>query len=76
MRKDEVYVVQHEYVLDDCDEGKFIGVYSTRVLAEQAVERSRQLPGFRDHPDDFFIDAYQLNEDHWTSGFVTDRPGN
>lgn len=68
-----VYVVQHEHpVLDgDAEEVKFIGVYSSREGAERAVERLRRAPGFVDWPEGFTIDAYRLDEDHWTEGFVT-----
>jgi hypothetical protein len=51
---------------DDCS---LIGVYSDRVKAEAAVERAKLLPGFRDYPDTFVVDPYELDEDHWTSGF-------
>jgi homoserine kinase type II len=65
-----VYVVQHSYEHAGRDEVKFIGVYSTRQSAEAAVERTRKLPGFREHPDDFHIDEYALDEDSWTEGFI------
>jgi hypothetical protein len=29
-------------------------------------------PGFRDHPDDFAFDAYELDVDHWKEGFKSD----
>jgi hypothetical protein len=51
---------------DDCS---LIGVYSTCQNAEAAIERAKVLPGFRDYPDYFLIDSYELNKDHWTSGF-------
>ncbi len=66
-----VFVVQHEYELADHDEVKFIGVYATREDAERAVERIKQQPGFRDFPDGFCIDDYEVGKDHWTEGFVT-----
>lgn len=71
----KVYIVHHEHLLDDCDEVKLIGVYSSEEMAERAVERCQELPGFREHPDGFHIDAYPRDEDHWTSGFMTARPG-
>jgi hypothetical protein len=71
----KVYIVHHEYLLDERNEVKLIGVYSSQEMAEHAVERFRGLPGFREHPDGFHIDAYPIDEDHWTSGFVTVRPG-
>jgi homoserine kinase type II len=39
--------------------------------ARKAVERVKDQPGFRDHPDGFVIDCYELNQDNWEQGFVT-----
>ena len=66
-----VFVVQHEHELDGCDEVKFIGVYSTKERARAAVDRAKPLSGFRDHPDGFSVDPYEVDMDHWTDGFVT-----
>ena len=67
-----VFVVQHEYERDGCAEGEFIGVSSSFEAAEAAVKRLRSQPGFRDHPQDFHIDHYPLDRDHWAEGFITD----
>jgi hypothetical protein len=69
-----VYVLQHSYELDGCDETKMIGVYSTHELAEAAIARLRLQPGFREHPDDFSIADYDLDEGWWAEGFVTVTP--
>ena len=66
-----VYVLQHSYELDGCDETIMIGVYSSAAAAEEAVRRLCLQPGFLDHPNDFTVDAYELDEDHWTEGFIT-----
>jgi hypothetical protein len=68
-----VYVLQHSYELDGCDETKLIGVYSSTTSADAARERLRRQAGFRDHADDFTVDAYDLDADHWMEGFKTDR---
>jgi hypothetical protein len=68
----EVYIVQHSYELDGCDETKFIGVYRTREAAEATITRLLKQPGFWDHPDAFSIDLYALDEDNWTEGFATE----
>ena len=70
-----VYVLQHSYELGGCDETKFIGVYSTRRRAQAAVRRLRRQPGFRDRPNDFHIDEYAIDRDHWVEGFFTMRGG-
>ena len=66
---DGVYIVQHENPTND--DVKFIGVYSSRELAAEAVLRMIEQPGFRDFPENFHIGLYEINEDHWTEGFVS-----
>lgn len=76
-----VFVVQHLHVHTNGEECvKMIGVYETRRAAEDAVERLVAKPGFRDYPQiieplrdaeesGFYIDEYEIGEDHWTEGF-------
>ena len=71
---DSVFVVHHSYERDDIENTCFIGVYATRKSAESAVERLRGQPGFRGYPECFTIEAYELDKDHWTEGFVTLAP--
>lgn len=67
-----VYVVQHVHALPgDIEDVKFIGVYASELDAQRAVAKLRTAPGFREHPDGFSVDCYELNKDHWTEGFVT-----
>ncbi|HVU09353.1 MAG TPA: hypothetical protein VHG89_12495 [Verrucomicrobiae bacterium] len=72
-----VFIVQHSYEVEPCghDETKFIGVYSSREAAVEAVKRLSEQPGFCDKLDCFFIDEYEVGKDHWTKGFVTVQPG-
>ncbi|WP_394834844.1 hypothetical protein LVJ94_50940 [Pendulispora rubella] len=70
-----VFIVQHAYERDDSEEIKFIGVYSSRMKAEEAVLRLKEQPGFREYPDGFCIDRYEIDKDHWEEGFVTVRHG-
>jgi len=68
----DVFLVQHVHIHEDGEEDiKLIGVYSSRASAEQAIERLKQQPGFRDTPEGFVLDQYTLDEDNWTEGFVT-----
>jgi len=55
------------------EEVKELGVYSTRELAEEAIDRYATLPGFRDFPlDCFFIAEPTLDKDAgWEEGFVS-----
>ncbi len=69
---EHVFLVQHEHELPGYrDEVKLIGVYATQEDADEAVERLKQHVGFRDHPDGFSVDKYEIGKDHWTEGFVT-----
>ena len=65
-----VFVFQHEHELDGYDEVKFIGVYSSREKAQEAVARLGRLPGFADAPDGFHIDEYRVDQDQWAEGYV------
>jgi hypothetical protein len=76
-----VYVLLHSYEDERPGEHvKLLGVYSARNLAEAAVQRLREKPGFKDFPflvyptsaqsdNGFYIDEYVLDGDHWTDGF-------
>jgi hypothetical protein len=66
-----VYKVDHSYELNQCDETKFIGVFSSYDMAQQIVEEYKKLPGFKDHPNDFYIQDYDINVSEWREGFVT-----
>ena len=79
-----IYLVQHLHTLPDgAEDIKTIGVYDSKIAAIAAVDRLKGEPGFIDAPkiidsatddgvpDGFYIDEYEMNKDHWTSGFVT-----
>ena len=71
-----VYLLFHTHEVNPGeDDDKLIGVYSTRKKAEAARRRASTWPGFKDAPEGFCIDQYQLDEDHWTEGYITLRPG-
>ena len=40
------------------------------VAANAAIARLSFQLGFRDHPDGFTVDEYELDKDHWCEGFV------
>ncbi len=66
-----VFVLQNVHSREDGDEDvKFIGVYSSREKAQQAVARIGRLPGFADAPDGFHIDEYRVDQDHWVEGYM------
>lgn len=67
-----VFILQHERpeTEDRMEDLKFIVAYSSQASAEAAVERLRLQPSFRDHPDDFTIDEYEIDKDYWAEGFI------
>ncbi len=69
---EQAFVVYHTISRGDCDSVKIIGVYSSRVLAERAVERLRKKPGFRSSDGEFTIGPYQVDNDYWADGFGID----
>ena len=51
-----------------------IGIYESETEAKKAIDRLKDLPGFKEHITGFLIETYKLNEDHWTEGFTTVYP--
>ena len=66
----QVYLLCHVREIGRDADLKVIGVYGSRHKAERALERTRALPGFAEHPDGFSIDANEVDRDHWSEGFV------
>jgi len=68
-----IFVLSHEYEQDGYDQLKMLGVYSNRVLAEEAQAYFLIQEGFRDYPDGFVIHESRLNQNLWSEGFATYR---
>ncbi len=78
-----VFVLQHLHLLNGDEENvKMLGVYSSSELALAAVERFRELPGFRELPqmadadapgvaEGFYLSEFQIDQDSWSEGYVT-----
>ncbi|MEZ5245653.1 MAG: hypothetical protein R2707_11180 [Acidimicrobiales bacterium] len=64
-----VFLLWHQHPEDE--EGKLLGVYSSRDRASARIDEAVTLPGFRRFVDAFTIDEYEVDEDHWTTGFAT-----
>lgn len=66
-------MLQHSHLVEgesDVYDSKIIGIYSSEQLALNVVQRYKSICGFEKYPDDFYIDKYKINEDHWTEGFI------
>ncbi|MER5555398.1 hypothetical protein ABT001_27650 [Streptomyces sp. NPDC002793] len=59
----------------DGDDVKLLGIYSTLEGVEDRMHQARLLPGFRDEPECFHSDPYELDQDDWIEGFVRVPPG-
>lgn len=67
-----VFLLWHTHNFgDDATDDKLIGVYTSNHEAEAAKQRTPQYPGFRDAPEGFLIDAYEVDRDKWTEGYIT-----
>jgi hypothetical protein len=65
-----VYVLHHVRVDDEYgDNAKLIGIYGSALAAQQAITRLKAQPGFRDYPQGFHTNPYELDADHWSEGF-------
>ena len=71
MDREVVYVLMHEYELQNCDETKLLGIFTERKLAEEAQAYFETQPGFRDQLQGFDISETVLNRRLWSEGFVT-----
>ncbi|HUE74216.1 MAG TPA: hypothetical protein VMP01_25270 [Pirellulaceae bacterium] len=67
-----VFLLWHTHEMPNGEEdSKLIGVYSSEEMAHEAKKRSLRQPGFRDLPDGFLVDSYEVDRDNWTEGFIT-----
>ena len=48
-------------------------MYSSEPEAKAAIELLKNQKGFGEFQEGFHIYPYELNEDHWTNGFMVDR---
>lgn len=66
----KVYLLEHSYELDEHDEIRTLGIYSSKEKAEEAILYYKKLPGFKDLLDRFNIDEYEVNKMCWSEGFI------
>jgi hypothetical protein len=67
-----VYLLEHVYELHGEEEVKFIGVFSSREFADNALKNLNKKPGFSRLPIECFqIYEIKLNEYSWKEGFFT-----
>lgn len=66
----KVYLLYHIHIDGEDEDAKLIGIYTSYELAEEAIERVKDKPGFIDFPEEFSIFSHELNRDGWVDGFV------
>jgi hypothetical protein len=64
----------HDFGYGETDD-KLIGVYSSATEAAAAKARKLQFEGFRDAPEGFLIEPYELDKDQWSEGYFTAYAG-
>ena len=71
----QVYILWHHYPGDtDDDNAKLLGVYSSKEIAEQRIDKKyKLLPGFSRREGELTIDAYEIDRDHWNEGFFREE---
>jgi hypothetical protein len=73
---EHVFVLWHTHEDEDLPGGedvKLLGIYSSYSKAEEALNASLILPGFKDCPEGFLIASNKLDKREWTEGYVTER---
>lgn len=53
------------------DDVKIIGIFSSQDKANTAINQLKGKPGFRDEPNCFMIDKYEVDEIKWEEGYET-----
>jgi hypothetical protein len=52
------------------DDSILIGVYSSEENASAARDRRKDRPGFVARPEGFLISRFEVDKDHWSTGFI------
>jgi len=69
---DDIFKVDHVYELNDIEECKFIGVFSSKKKAEDAVQQLINQPGFKEYPiESFQINKIKVDRVGWQEGFFS-----
>ncbi len=67
-----IYIVQHTHEISEGQEDtKLIGVFDTKKAAQQMINRLLLQPGFKETPEGFHIEFYEINKGHWLEGYAT-----
>lgn len=68
----KVYLLTHFRNEEELDGFKTIGLFSPAEKADEAIERLKSKPGFRDYPESFNVGGYEIDKVFWMEGFGFD----
>ena len=72
----DVYVLSYARAMSDKRwTGMTVGYYSSLEALEQAKERLRTRPGFRDYPQGFYVNIHKMDEEYDDPMFFTNWNG-
>lgn len=67
---DYIFQISHTYTIHTfLDDERIIGVFLDENEAEDVVSNLKTKKGFKDHPDDFIVGRFTVNNQLWTTGF-------
>ena len=67
-----VYKVDHVYEVENVEEIKFIGIFSSMEKANEVVKSLTLQAGFKDHPIEAFqISKVKIDRIGWAEGFIS-----
>ena len=62
----QVFLLQHSYKISGyCDEGKYIGLFSSLEKAKRTINKLKCQEGFKKHKNGFSIDRYIVDQVFW-----------
>ena len=66
-----MYVYQLSHVNPKNKDEKPIGVYLSLTEVKEVIEKYKKFKGFKEAPDHFYIDKYELNKMYWAEGYYS-----
>lgn len=66
-----VFFLSHTYEEGEYDFDSYLGIFSSLEKAQRELNYLKNIPEYKEHPDDFHIDEYKIDEDNWGFGFLT-----
>lgn len=69
---EHVFILEHIYEIEENEEVKFIGVFSTELNAQKVINELITKKGFKKYPQKcFVISKLKIDEFEWKEGFIS-----